>query len=77
MTYQRRLAYRYFLCTLIAILQTAVAVSAAEIWPSGVPPIVGQKMVQESASDYLDLFKAETRRQKTSKRVKVFRPMAG
>lgn len=46
--------------------------SAPQIWLSGVPPFVRQKMFQESDSDYLDLFKPDAPWSKSARQVKVF-----
>jgi hypothetical protein len=35
------------------------AAGSSEVWLSGVPPFVRQKMFQESESDYLELFKPD------------------
>jgi hypothetical protein len=61
------------LCALpIALPGMSLAAGTAEIWLSGVPPFVRQKMFQESDSDYLDLFKPDARWSKSAQRVKVF-----
>ena len=43
-----------------------------EIWLSGIPPGVRQKMFQESDSDYFDLFKPEAAWSKSAQHVTVF-----
>jgi hypothetical protein len=45
---------------------------AQEVWLSGVPPFVRQKLFQESDSDYLDLFKPDAQWSKSAQRVNVF-----
>jgi hypothetical protein len=58
------------------LLTVSPAVSAAagppDIWLSGVPPFLRQKMFQESESDYLELFRADAPWSKTSQQIKVF-----
>jgi len=48
------------------------AAGTPDIWLSGVPPFLRQKMFQESESDYLELFKADSPWSKTAQRIKVF-----
>ena len=50
----------------------AMAGGASEIWLSGIPPGVRQKMFQESDSDYFELFKPEAAWSKSAQHVKVF-----
>ncbi len=50
---------------------TAVA-SSSDVWLSGVPPFVRQKMFQESDSDYMNLFKPDAPWPKSAHVVKVF-----
>ena len=45
---------------------------AAEIWLSGVPSGLRQRMFQESESDYFELFKPEAAWSKSAQHVKVF-----
>jgi len=63
----------------MACLCTTIEASAAEIWLSGVPPLIRPKMFQEpsSSSDYLDLFKPDAPWQKVSQRTKVFMTNGG
>jgi hypothetical protein len=67
------------LAAALACLFTTMEASAAEIWLSGVPPLLRPKMFQEpsSGSDYLDLFKPGAPWQKVSPRVKVFMTNGG
>jgi hypothetical protein len=54
------------------VLVTAQDALAAEIWLSGIPPGVRQKMFQESDSDYFELFKPDAAWSKSAQHVKVF-----
>jgi hypothetical protein len=58
----------------MSLLLSATPAQAAstEVWLSGVPPFVRQKMFQESDSDYMNLFKPEAPWSKSAQVVKVF-----
>jgi hypothetical protein len=60
--------------TIHAALASGVgaASGASEVWLSGVPPFVRQKMFQEADSDYLDLFKPDAPWSRSAQQVKVF-----
>lgn len=58
--------------TALLVLSTAPDAFATEIWLSGVPPGVRQKMFQESESDYFDLFKPEAEWSKSAQYITVF-----
>jgi hypothetical protein len=62
-----------FLCILIVALSSvSIPAAAQEIWLSGIPPGVRQKMFQESESDYFELFKPDAAWSKSAQHVKVF-----
>ena len=61
-----------FLVSLAWPFGTSTAAATPQIWLSGVPPFVRQKVFQESESDYLELFKPDARWTKSATMVKVF-----
>lgn len=50
---------------------SVTAADSSEIWLSGVPPFVRQKMFQESDSDYMNLFELDAPWSKSARIVKV------
>jgi hypothetical protein len=50
----------------------AVAAGSPEVWLSGVPPFVRQRLFQESDSDYMSLFKPDAAWSKSARTLKVF-----
>jgi hypothetical protein len=50
----------------------SLAAGSPDVWLSGVPPFVREKMFQESDSDYMDLFKPDAPWSKAAQTVKVF-----
>jgi len=57
---------------LTSTLGTSSGAGSSEVWLSGVPPFVREKMFQESDSDYMDLFKPNAPWSKAAQTVKVF-----
>ena len=57
---------------LVATSGTSSAAGSKEVWLSGVPPFVREKMFQESDSDYMDLFRPHAPWSKAAQTVKVF-----
>jgi hypothetical protein len=57
---------------LLLLSATAARAASSEVWLSGVPPFVRQKMFQESDSDYMSLFKPDAPWAKSAQVVKVF-----
>jgi hypothetical protein len=48
------------------------ATASSEVWLSGVPPFVREKMFQESDSDYMNLFQPDAPWSKSARTVRVF-----
>ena len=67
--YMRRFLSIFVTLLVLAMAQDALA---AEIWLSGIPPGVRQKMFQETDSDYFDLFRPEAAWSKSAQHVTVF-----
>ena len=68
----RRWAARCIPLMLLLLSATAAQAASSEVWLSGVPPFVRQKMFQESDSDYMSLFKPDAPWAKSAQVVKVF-----
>src|ERR1700722_11785841 len=68
----RRWAARCIPLMLLLLSATAARAASSEVWLSGVPPFVRQKMFQESDSDYMSLFKPDAPWAKSAQVVKVF-----
>ena len=67
--------YQWLIVIGVWLAATPGASSAAgskEVWLSGVPPFVREKMFQESDSDYMDLFRPHAPWSKAAQTVKVF-----
>jgi hypothetical protein len=57
---------------LAATSAASPAAGSPEVWLSGVPPFVREKLFQEPDSDYMDLFKPDAPWSKAARTVKVF-----